>query len=68
MNYQQIYDNILIQAKSENRKKLIKISSNWIYYEEHHIIPRCINGNDDTQNKVLLTAREHFICHKLVSL
>jgi len=68
MNYQQIYDNILIQAKSENRKKLIKISSNWIYYEEHHIIPRCINGNDDIQNKVLLTAREHFICHKLVSL
>ena len=67
MNYQKIYENIIEKAKFENRKKLIKTSSNWLYYEEHHIIPRCLNGNNDKQNKVLLTAKEHFVCHKLLT-
>jgi hypothetical protein len=36
------------------------------YYEKHHIIPRCLGGADDKDNLVLLTAREHFLCHKLL--
>jgi hypothetical protein len=38
----------------------------YIYYENHHIIPKCLNGSDDKNNKVLLTAKEHYICHKLL--
>lgn len=38
-----------------------------LYLENHHIIPRSINGNDDSTNLVLLTAREHFIAHLLLA-
>lgn len=34
-----------------------------IYVESHHIIPQSILKNNDT---VILTAREHFICHLLL--
>lgn len=38
------------------------------YFERHHILPRCfkMGGEKDSNNIVLLTAREHFICHKLL--
>jgi len=36
------------------------------YYEKHHILPKCINGSDDKNNIVHLTAREHFIAHLLL--
>lgn len=34
--------------------------------ETHHIIPRSLGGSNDKHNKVILTAREHFICHLLL--
>lgn len=37
------------------------------YYEKHHIIPRSLGGNDLTENLVKLTAREHLICHLLLT-
>jgi hypothetical protein len=37
------------------------------YSEKHHIIPRCIGGSDDSDNLVRLTAREHYICHLLLT-
>jgi hypothetical protein len=61
MNYQKIYDQIIERALFENR---IKNSS--VYYEKHHILPRCLGGNNEIQNLVLLTAREHFLCHWLL--
>lgn len=36
------------------------------YTERHHIIPASLGGSDDTENKVRLTAREHFVVHKLL--
>jgi hypothetical protein len=36
------------------------------YTESHHIIPRSLGGDDSTENKAYLTAREHFICHCLL--
>jgi hypothetical protein len=35
------------------------------YSEEHHIIPECMGGLRG-DNLVKLTAREHFICHRLL--
>lgn len=53
------YFNIIDNAIKENRIKLAKSNLEYIYYESHHIIPKSMGGTDI----VLLTAREHFICH-----
>lgn len=37
------------------------------YTENHHIIPRSLGGNDEPSNLVKLTAKEHFICHLLLT-
>ena len=37
------------------------------YVEKHHIIPRCIGGSNHRENIVSLTAREHFVCHLLLT-
>ena len=37
------------------------------YKEIHHIIPKCLGGNNDSSNLVELTAREHFIAHWLLT-
>lgn len=37
------------------------------YTESHHIIPRSLGGSDDPTNITKLTAREHFICHWLLT-
>lgn len=36
------------------------------YTESHHIIPKCMGGDNNKSNLVRLTAREHFICHQLL--
>ena len=37
------------------------------YTEKHHIIPSSLGGTNDNDNIVKLTAREHFICHLLLT-
>lgn len=37
------------------------------YTEKHHIIPKSLGGTDSKDNLVKLTAREHFICHLLLT-
>ena len=37
------------------------------YTEKHHIIPKSLGGSDSDSNIVKLTAREHFICHWLLT-
>lgn len=59
MNYQLIYNNIVLRGQIREREVDV-------YYEYHHIIPRCMNGNDEKLNLVYLTAREHFLCHWLL--
>lgn len=48
----------------ENAQKRFNLSG---YVERHHIIPRSLSGNDDKENLVNLTAKEHFICHLLLT-
>jgi len=72
MNHQKIYDAIISNAKLENRVKYtyyFRKKSNFklSYYESHHILPKCLNGTDADDNKVLLTPREHYLCHKLLT-
>jgi 5-methylcytosine-specific restriction endonuclease McrA len=37
------------------------------YVEKHHIIPKSLGGNNSLENLVVLTAREHFVCHWLLT-
>jgi hypothetical protein len=57
MNYERHYELLIERAK--NRKLDC-------YTEKHHIIPKCMNGTDNKDNLVVLTAREHFIAHLLL--
>ena len=58
MNYTRIYTELIERAKE--RKSVNG------YKEIHHIIPRSEGGTDESDNLVELTAREHFIAHKLL--
>lgn len=68
MNYRHAYMRIIANAKSENRKKLPRTNPNYIYYENHHILPKSIFPlwRKRKSNMVLLTPREHFFCHQLL--
>jgi len=37
------------------------------YTEKHHIIPSSLGGTNNKENLVSLTAREHFVCHLLLT-
>ena len=58
MNYEKIYNQIIERAKSRNLDG---------YSEKHHIIPKCMGGGNNKGNLVNLTAKEHFICHLLLT-
>lgn len=36
------------------------------YSERHHIFPKSMGGSDSKDNLILLTPRQHFICHWLL--
>lgn len=58
--YNMYYYNIINKAISRTLDKDT-------YTENHHIIPKSLNGTNDKSNLVRLTAREHFICHLLLT-
>ena len=62
MNYIKIYEKIIDSAESQNRKK----TKEGQIYENHHIIPKSVGGLNNKGNLVLLTPKEHYICHKLL--
>jgi len=57
MNYKNIYNNLV--QKAQNRE----LSG---YGEKHHIVPKCMGGNNTKSNIVYLSAKEHFMAHKLL--
>lgn len=64
MNHSKIYNDIINRAKERNWTR----KSSGTYTEKHHIIPKCMEGTDIETNLVLLTAKEHYICHVLLSI
>lgn len=60
--YTKIYYKIIEKAKLDNRVK-----NKNIYYETHHIIPKSLGGDNSKENTVLLTFKEHYICHRLLT-
>jgi hypothetical protein len=69
MNYQKIYEDLIERGRERQggitqRAKIIK---RFGYMERHHILPKCLGGNNDPTNLVFLTGREHFIAHLLLT-
>lgn len=58
MDYLKIYKSLIQNAITDP-----KLDS---YKEKHHIVPKCMGGDDSRENLVLLTARQHFIAHWLL--
>lgn len=56
--YTKLYYKIVDRAKQRKNEG---------YIESHHIIPSSLGGTDEIINKVDLSAREHFICHLLLT-
>ena len=50
MNYERTYE-ALCEGSTESKD---------IYTENHHIIPKCMGGSDESSNMVRLTAKAHF--------
>lgn len=58
--YTKCYYSIINAAKK-------RIMDKSVYVEKHHIIPKSIGGDNHSKNIVILTAKEHFICHLLLT-
>lgn len=58
MNYKRIYEELIDSARLKPKKEN--------YKELHHIIPLCMGGSDEKENKIFLTARQHYLAHWLL--
>lgn len=74
MNYRKIYIKIIMCAKNLMKNGNRPISrycrKNFdMYFEFHHILPQSLykQYSKNKHNLVCLTAREHFVCHKLLA-
>jgi len=65
---------IIVPKKHETYEKYINrilssrpnIKDESVYQEEHHIIPRCLNGSDNKDNLIYLYGQEHYYAHWLL--
>lgn len=64
MDYKEKHDKII----SDSLLRGLDKSKCEGYFELHHIIPRCFNGDNSKENLVLLTAKEHLTIHYLLCL
>lgn len=60
MKYKEFISNIILSRGRE-------LPSN-VYFERHHIIPRCIGGTDEYENLIDLYPNEHFEVHRLLAI
>lgn len=67
MDYQRIYASIVLRAQCEDSERKWNKKNLGAYYEKHHIIPKSLGGTNQKHNLAMLTAREHFICHWLLT-
>ena len=57
MKYADHYDRLITRARG---RTLVG------YRERHHVVPRCMGGDNSSQNLVYLTGEEHYVAHQLL--
>lgn len=60
--YTRWYCNIIAAADALQPIRLIVSHE----HHKHHIVPKSLGGDDASENVVLLTLREHYVCHLLL--
>jgi hypothetical protein len=58
VDYRKIYNDLVIRGKNRQLE---------CYKESHHIIPKCMGGEDNNSNLVDLTPEEHYVAHQLLT-
>jgi hypothetical protein len=59
VNYQNCYDRFIEIWRARCEPD--------VFLERHHIVPRCLGGDDSPENLVALTPREHRLAHLLLA-
>ena len=59
MDYQRVYNALIEKGKAQ-------VLPEGTYTEKHHIRPKSLGGSNKKSNLVRLTARQHYIAHKLL--
>lgn len=59
MNYKLHYEKLILKARN---RSILKSE----YSETHHIIPRCMGGDDSKENLIPLFPEEHLVAHLLL--
>ena len=71
MDYKKIYNDLMEARLSIKSERKIQKKAG-VYFERHHILPLSLGGDKSyalgSDNIVLLTAREHYIAHRLLWL
>lgn len=57
MDYKKHYDLLIARGKARTLSG---------YVERHHIVPKCLGGQDCPENLVELTPEEHYVAHQLL--
>ena len=65
--YTRWYNNIISAAQRRGLTSRAAAKKAIGYTEMHHIIPKSLGGGEEIENKVFLTAKEHFVCHHLLT-
>lgn len=60
MNYQKLHDKFIFSRRDRELCEGVP-------YENHHIVPRCLGGGNESSNLVPLVLREHIFVHRLLS-
>lgn len=60
MNYVRIYE-AFIQGRRKKESEIVG------YSERHHIVPRCMGGDDSGCNLIQLTPEDHFFAHLVLA-
>lgn len=58
MNYLKLYNQLM--------DKRLATPSKAEYTETHHVLPRCMGGEDNPENLVVLSSKEHYVAHHLL--
>jgi hypothetical protein len=57
MDYRKHYNALIDRSKNRSLTG---------YTEKHHIIPKCVGGDDSSNNIAILTPEEHYVAHQLL--